>query len=103
MYMTNEEAIKEVKEVYNDLEFKYEATTALAFDSAFSALENIDRITAERDAAVDDLHECETVNMSCFYCKHYEKRRDSEEVLKNKDGICCGEKGVDLWEWRGIE
>lgn len=37
--MNNEEAINELKEVYNRLEFKYEATTANAFDSAISALE----------------------------------------------------------------
>lgn len=59
-----------------------------AMDRAISALKSIDRITAERDAAVRDLK----LTATCLTCKNAEAGRR-----------CSGCLFEDEWEWRGIE
>lgn len=59
--------------------------------------EELDRVTAERDAAVEQLHGY------CFACKHY--------TPYHNDGLCATCKheracfkpwdAVDRWQWRG--
>lgn len=66
--MNNKEAIEWIK---NHL-YDEDGTTKQdkAMEIAISALENIDRITAERDAAVEQLHR----NLvACNYCKKLRK------------------------------
>lgn len=61
--MTNEEALTHLKQ--HDYWTQYRWQDEMC-EVAISALESIDRITAERDAAVEQLHR----NLvSCNYCK----------------------------------
>lgn len=58
--MTNEETKVQLKFLYNIEVDRGEYHIAKTIETAIDALENIDRITAERDAAIDELkHWCD--------------------------------------------
>lgn len=53
----------------------------------------LDRVTAERDAAVNDLRDCAVEDYAeCMYCSHREK-----------DTLCWNCMNGSNWEWRGVE
>ena len=93
--MANEEAVEILKVAIAEVEWDYPLDYAIAIEKAIEALENIDRITAERDKAIEDLKECSY----CDYCKNY-----NDECLNN--GLCkecsVGKTSRVYWEWRGI-
>ena len=63
-----------------------------ALSLAVKAIENIDRITAERDAAIDDL--AIATYGSCHFCKHNNRGKCEAEKIDRYGGC---------WEWRGIQ
>ena len=88
--MTAKEAANILKNMaFLDVERDHEKTEE-AIKMAISALESIDRITAERDAAVKDLS---GVWGKCFYCKNYDWHNCLSTPTRN--GAC--------WEWRGVQ
>lgn len=99
--MTNEAAIKVLK-LFKECNEKLQPKIVFeSVDSAMSALENIDRITAERDAAIRDLHSLENKHGECGFCKHYSSPMS---YCTAEDGtVICDAINNDMWEWRGIE
>ena len=76
-----------------------------ALSLAVKAIESIDRITAERDAAVKDLSRLDD---NCFCCKWWKRDEADRRLFRCKcHNICCAnsndEKDPDLWEWRGVQ
>ena len=57
------------------------------------------RVTAERDAAVDELHG------KCSACSHYTPYHNDGPCASCKFEVACfvPEKATDKWEWRGIK
>ena len=57
------------------------------------------RVTAERDAAVDELHG------KCSVCSHYTPYHNDGPCASCKFEVACfvPEKATDKWEWRGIK
>lgn len=98
--MTNEEARRILLYEPDFNGFGEEAKlTEEALSVAIEALESIDRITAERDAAVADLKEASRHLRYhfCPYCKHFKAFDISKEPCHS-----CN-YGRKNWEWRGIE
>lgn len=85
--MTNEEAKVQLKFLYNMEVDRGEYHIAKTIETAIDALENIDRITAERDALMHELR----VLSACQNCI---KRCDC-----NRADIVTGSE-KKYWEWR---
>lgn len=98
--MSNEEAIYTLKNMaFLDVERDHEKTEE-AIKTAISALEEIDRIKAERDAAVDDLEKCMYYarpknNNVCNFC---------EKDMSEYPDKCNGWSGFCECEpkWKGV-
>ena len=84
--MTNEEAKVQLKFLYNMEVDRGEYHIAKTIETAIDALERIDRITAERDAAISDLKYLPST--TCKYA--------------NTD-YCTNDCLCDKYEWRGIQ
>ena len=61
-------------------------------------LEEIERLQAERDAAVNDLKELADRQGACFGCKWFTGERCGDTEYK----IICGFHD-SKWEWRGVQ
>lgn len=87
--MSNEEAIATINSFINWGEFVPKEKEALTL--AISALESIDRITAERDAAEEEIYH------GCWNCIH--------NHVTSVDYNDCDIGGCDYskWEWRGVQ
>lgn len=89
-----------IKQVYDDTVSATEIGEALTL--AISALENIDRITAERDAAIADMEDiAKKVNVNCRYCKNLSEKN---KLLRNetmRESKCFNCECFSSWEWRG--
>ena len=61
--------------------------------------EEREQLTAERDAAVDELHG------KCSVCSHYTPYHNDGPCASCKFEVACfvPEKATDKWEWRGIK
>lgn len=100
--MTNSEVAMYIKDLRHMLvEGDSFTLTKEMYDSlstAISAMESIDKITAERDAAVEQLHR----NLvCCTYCKKIEEYQYPDDC--ECYDICKEGRGkVDYWEWKGI-
>lgn len=66
--------------------------TAFCYQTATQrmALEYIEQLERERDAAVDELKE-----FDCATCKHCN--------MEHIASICCKCKDASNWEWRGVK
>ena len=102
--MTNEEAIKELKEMKLVAEERgsYWGENAIPlYELAISALESIESLKAERDAAIRDLRLSENKHESCEFCKYY---NSPINYCTTEDGnILCDTFNNDMWEWRGVQ
>lgn len=94
--MTNEEALAHLKLHDYWTQFSWQDEVC---EVAISALESIDKIKAERDAAVNELKE----NLcSCYYCKSYD-RNPLSPFCEEYDICSRGNGEADRWEWRGVQ
>lgn len=90
--MSNEEAIYTLKNMaFLDVERDHEKTEE-AIKTAISALEEIDRIKAERDAAIDDMRGF------CVLCKFFKVN-----VSKLPCAKCLRTANNEYWEWKGVQ
>lgn len=106
--MTNEEALAILEDgILSEKTDTPENNEAL--DRAISALKSIDRITAERDAFMEDFKkrfkeqtEKRYGIYRCDICKH---GGPFDEYLMGNVGHNCPKDcdGFSHWEWRGIE
>ena len=88
--LTNEESITTLQ-LFREINSKIQPQIVFdAIENAIKALESIDRITAERDAAINDLsYTVLRMGGACWSCK------------RNK--TCLKEDKPCKWEWRGVE
>lgn len=97
--MKTEEAIKVLKLFKECNEQLQPKIVFESIDYAISALESIDRITAERDAAIADLRKLSVrpSYFQCDCCLHFQKADGIKRCRKKPDfsGKC--------WEWRGVQ
>lgn len=104
--MTKEEATSWIRDLGVTLmdgeSFSITSETVESLSIAISALENIDRITAERDAAIRDLHSSENKHEGCGFCKYYNITQTNHCTRENK-AISCDTLNNDMWEWRGVQ
>lgn len=89
--MTNEEAVTELTRMYKSVEC-HDCITSMAFTKAKEALESIDRITAERDKAVEDLISYK----DCEKCKY------NDLTLGDYPCSYCDDN-YSNWVWIGIK
>ena len=89
--MTNEDAITILKMVFCENEC-VNSVLNNGIDTAIYALESIDKIKAERDAAIADLKE---ISM-CENCSH------NNDDLFHSVCMYCDYRSMSNWEWRGI-
>lgn len=90
--MTNLEAKVQLKFLYNIEVDRGEYHIAKTIETAIDALENIDRIKAERDALMEDLKKVPL----CHCCKY---------DLSGNDEVCsaCLLNAGSGWEWKGVQ
>lgn len=59
------------------------------------AINAIEQLVKERDAAIADLKSCCAYNSDCAFCKHY---FSDDAAQFCEEGDSCGN-----WEWRGVQ
>ena len=100
--MTNEEAKQKLTRyrdfVLDDNPIEAAVRLCEAITIAISALESIGRITAERDAAVEELR---NVTINCFCCKWLREEDNLHRCYCPEP--CCEDGNPDRWEWRGVQ
>lgn len=95
--MSNEEAIAQLTFLHHIETDRKAYRLVASIEMAISALESIDRITAERDAAIDGIKAAIVgANDYCFLCKNLELDGQCHQV-------CVPNTRNWSWEWRGIE
>ena len=108
--METNELVKALQQYSQDLiAFKLDAEFAYAVDQSASAMESmqeeLDRVKAERDAAVKDI----LARDHCDVCKHNHGESDQCEANEydcngcKAPCMCASCRDESNWQWRGLE
>ena len=97
--MEVKELVESLLWLAKDTEFVFAADTLRDSASALESMqEELDRVKAERDAAVEDLKKAvfDDCTNSCTFCAHHNPKLEAPYCL----AYFCEN---DEWQWRGLE